>query len=59
MMAAAKASGCIAVADMMHAGRGPLDNAARVLAHADSFIPNETKSAAPTGLTNRPQSLLN
>jgi sugar/nucleoside kinase (ribokinase family) len=49
VMAAAKAAGCVTVADMMHADRGSLDDAARALRFVDYFIPNEEEGAALTG----------
>ena len=44
VMREAKAQGCITVADMMHAERGSLEDAAQVLPFIDYFIPSETEA---------------
>jgi sugar/nucleoside kinase (ribokinase family) len=54
VLAAAKSSGCVTVADMMRADRGSLADAALALSYIDYFIPNEAEGAALTGVAEPP-----
>jgi sugar/nucleoside kinase (ribokinase family) len=48
ILAAAKAADCVTVADMMHADRGSISDAAIALRHVDFFLPNEAEATALT-----------